>query len=308
MNGSRILISLLTKDNDYQRAQAAAAEQIARSSGAQIEIVYAGNDAVNQAQQILNAIQKKDHGLAAVITEPVGTGMVQVAEQATKAGISWGVLNREIDYAGRLQRSSGLQVFEVSVDQIAVGQIHLAQLQKLVPGGGSVLYIEGSYSHSAARLRNQSMVSGKPQNIELKSLKGSWTEDSGYKAVNAWLKLSTAKSHGFVAIVSQNDAMALGARRAFSEMTDLTERIQWLSLPMLGCDGLPETGQQYVRRGNLVATAVCPLVAGAALDMYLKARSSGTLLPERTLIPPTSFPALEALRPVTAMAHGAVGS
>lgn len=305
MSGSRILIALTTKDNDYQRAQAAAAETVARRTGAQIEIIYAGNDAVNQTQQILNAIQKKDHGLAAIITEPVGTGMQQVAEQATKAGISWAVLNREIDYAGRLQRATGLQVFEVGVDQTAVGQIHLAQLAKLVPGGGSVLYIEGPFSHSASRLRNQSLMSKKPHNIDIKSLKGNWTEDSGYKTIQAWLKLSTSKSQGYVAIVSQNDAMALGARRAFSEMTDLGERTHWLSLPMLGCDGLPETGQQYVRRGNLVATAVCPLVAGAALEMYLQAKASGTMLPERTLIPPTSFPPLEQLRPVTALAHGA---
>lgn len=305
MSGSRILISLTTKDNDYQRAQAAAVEAVARRSGAQIEIIYADNDAVNQTQQILNAIQKKDHGLAAVITEPVGTGMLQVAEEAAKAGISWGVLNREIDYASRLQRASGLQVFEVGVDQAAVGQIHLAQLAKLIPGGGSVLYIEGPYTHSAARLRAQSMMSKKPHNLDAKSLKGNWTEESGYKTISAWLKLSTSKSHGFAAIVSQNDAMAMGARRAFSEMTDLTERAHWLSLPTLGCDGLPETGQQYVRRGNLAATAVCPLVAGAALEMYLNAKKSGTVLPERTLIPPTSFPPLEALHPATAMAQRA---
>jgi len=305
MSGSKILISLTTKDNDYQRAQAAAVEAMARRYAAPIEIIYAGNDAVNQSQQILNEIQKKNQDIAAVITEPVGTGMVQVAEAAIKAGVAWAVLNREVDYAGRLQRASGLPVFEVGVDQEAVGQIQAAQLAKLVSGGGSVLYIEGPATHTAAHLRAQGMTSKKPHNIDIKSVKGSWTEESGHRTVAAWLKLSTSKCHGFVAVVSQNDAMAIGARRGFSEMNDLNERSHWLSLPIIGCDGLPETGQQYVKRGNLAATAVCPLTAAIALEMFVKAKSSGAPIAERTLVPPTSFPALEALRPMSALAHGA---
>jgi len=298
MSASKILVSLTTKDNDYQRAQAASVDSVAKRMGALVEIVYADNDPVNQSQQILNAIQKKDHGIAAVITEPVGTGMLQVAEAAIKAGIAWAVLNREIDYAARLQKSSGLLVFEVGVDQEAVGHIHAAQLAKLVPGGGTVLYIEGPAAGSAARLRSLGTTSKKPANIELKILKGNWTEESGHKTVASWLKLSTSKSAGFVAVVAQNDAMAIGARKAFSEHSDTGERSHWLSLPMLGCDGLPETGQQYVRRGQMAATVVYPLVAGIALEMYLKAKASGTPIAERTLAAPTSFPPVEALQPM----------
>ncbi len=299
MSGSKILVSLTTKDNDYQRAQAAAIESVARRMNANIEIIYADNDAVNQSQQILSAIQKKNNDLCAVISEPCGTGMTQVAETAAKAGIAWGVLNREIDYARRLTQSYGVPVFEVSVDQIAVGQMHAAQLAKLAPAGGNVLYIEGPAAHSAAKLRTQGFMARKPANVELKVLKGNWTEESGYKTVSSWLKLSTSKSHGFTVVLVQNDAMALGVRKALSELSDLNERSQWLSLPVLGCDGLPETGQQYVRRGQLTCTAVCPLAAPIALEMYLKAKASHTGVPERTLAPPTSFPALEALRPTS---------
>ena len=303
MSGSKILVSLTTKDNDYQRAQAAAIEAVARRAGVTLEIVYADNDPVNQSQQILTAIQKKDHNIAAVITEPVGTGMVQVAEAAAKAGIAWAVLNREIDYANRLSQASHLPVFEVGVDQAAVGHIHAAQLAKLVPAGGHVLYIEGPAAGSAARQRSEGTVAKKPANIELKIIKGSWTEESGHKTVASWLKLSTSKSHGFVAVVAQNDAMAMGARKAFSELADSAERSHWLGLPILGCDGVPETGQQYVTRGQLAATVVYPLVASIALEMYLKAKTSGAPVPERTLAQPTSFPTIEALRPATLSQH-----
>jgi len=302
MSGSRILISLTTRDNDYQRAQASSVEAVAKRMGAQIEIIYADNDPVNQSQQILSAIQRKNNDLAAVITEPVGTGMLQVAETAAKAGIAWGVLNREIDYAGRLQASCKVPVFEVGVDQQAVGHIHAAQLAKLVPNGGSVLYVEGPAAGSAAKLRTQGTMAKKPSNIELKILKGNWTEESGHKAVASWLKLSTSKSAGFVAVVAQDDAMAMGARKAFQELSSAEERSAWLHLPHLGCDGLPETGQQFVRRGQLAATVVYPLVAGIALEMYLNAVKTGKPIAERTFAAPTSFPELGALKPL-AMAH-----
>src|SRR4051794_19487781 len=166
----KALISLTTNDNDYQRAQANSVESVAKRLGVTIEIIYAENDPVLQSQQILSAIQKKDNRIDVVITEPVGTGMVQVAEAAVKAGIAWGVLNRDIDYAGRLQRASGLPVFEVGVDQEEVGRIHAAQLAKLAPGGGTVLYVEGPAAGSAAKLRTQGTVSKKPSNIDLKIL------------------------------------------------------------------------------------------------------------------------------------------
>ena len=300
----KILISLTTRDNDYQRAQAASVESVAKRFGAQIEIIYADNDPVNQSQQILAAIQRKNNDISAVITEPVGTGMVQVAEAAAKAGIAWAVLNREVDYAARLQQACKVPVFEVGVDQEAVGHIPAAQLAKLVPGGGSVLYIEGPAAGSAAKLRTQGTLAKKPSNIELKILKGNWTEESGHKTVGSWLKLSTSKSHGFVAVVAQDDAMAIGARKAFAELTDANERSAWMAMPHLGCDGLPETGQQFVRRGQMAATIVYPLVAGIALEMYLKAIASGSPIAARTFASPTSFPELNALKPLTmAVAH-----
>ena len=302
MSHSSVLVSLTTKDNDYQRAEAASVEGIARRSGLHIEVVYADNNSVTQTQQILSAIQRKNNDLGAILSEPVGTGMLQVAEAAAKAGIAWAILNRDIDYASRLQQATGSMVFEVSVDQEAVGHIHAAQLSRLIPSGGSVLYIEGPAGGTAARLRTHGTTAKKPSNIELKVLKGEWTEDSACKAVSSWLKLSTSKSHGFAAVVAQNDAMAMGARHAFSELTDRSEQSAWLAKPHLGCDGLPETGRQFVQKGLLAATVIYPLVAGMALEMWMKAKSSGSLPPERTLAAPTSYPPLEALRPLTAPA------
>jgi len=69
-----VLVSLITEDNDYQKEHAAAAEDAARLLDANLQIVYADNDAVNQSQQLVRVIERPD----AILVEPVGTGMPQV--------------------------------------------------------------------------------------------------------------------------------------------------------------------------------------------------------------------------------------
>jgi ribose transport system substrate-binding protein len=93
--------------------------------------------------------------------------------------------------------------------------------------------------------------------------------------------------------------MAVGARRAFSEINDTSERANWMQLPILGCDGLPETGQQYIKRGLLTATIATPAVAGMALELFVRWKKQGTSIPDRTLASSASFPAIEALHPKT---------
>ena len=297
MSSTKALLALITRDNDYQRAQAASAEIAARQLGLELEITYANNDAVYQIEQILTAIQRRNHGIGIVVTQPAGTGMVNVAEAAAKSGVAWAILSREVDYLTQLRQKYPVPLFEVAVDQLEIGRIHAQQLAAILPGGGTVLYVTGPASGSSARLRAEGFMAKKPSNIELKTIRGNWTDESGYRAVNAWLKLSTSRSSGFSAIVSQNDAMTVGARRAFTEVNDSGEREKWLRMAMLGCDGLPETGQQYVRRGTLTATVVTPAVAGMALELFAKWKTEGTDVPERTLASPSSFPLMEALQP-----------
>src|SRR3954447_8051230 len=276
---TKVLLSLTTRENDYQQAHAATAEAVAQRLGITLEIIYAENDAVTQVQQILSAIQRRDHGFDAVITEPVGTAMFNVAEVAVKSRIAWCVLNREADYIPRLRPATDLPVFEVSVDQVEVGRIQAQQVAKLVPGGGNMLYITGPSAGSAAGFRSHGMNERKPANVQLRTISGNWTEDGGYRSVASWLKLSTSKNAGFSAVVSQNDAMAIGARRALGEHPDATEREAWMHVPFLGCDGLPGTGQQFVQRKLLTATIVMPAVAGIALDTYIQWRTQGKAIP-----------------------------
>jgi ABC-type sugar transport system substrate-binding protein len=128
-------------------------------------------------------------------------------------------------------------------------------------------------------------------------LKGLWTEESAFNAVRSWLKLNVVKDVSFGVVAAQNDAMALGARRAFQELTGGAERDHWLSLPFIGCDGLPSTGQVYVHRGLLAATVVIPANADQAIRALVTALKSKQQPAECIFTSASSFPSITALKP-----------
>jgi ABC-type sugar transport system substrate-binding protein len=290
-----ILLSLVTDDNDYQRAQAESAKAAAVANGLIVDIQYAENDAVLQVQQILRALQEKHRRYDAIISEPVGTGMEQAARLAAASGVVWGILNHETTYISSLRRTSKAAQFEVTNNHFEIGRIQGQQAAALLPDGGVALYIEGPSTGGAARLRTDGMLAAKPSNVELKILKGDWTQSNTRKSVASWLALGTSRKLGVAAVICQNDAMALGVREAFDKSMSGTEREQWLSLPTTGCDGLPGEGQELVKRGVLTATIVVPPNAGIAVELAAKALK-GVQVQEKTVCVVSSYPSVEKLR------------
>ena len=299
MKTLRVLVALLTNDNDYQIEQANSATQMATKLGVEAKIVYADNDAINQSTQILKAIQAApDDRPDAVVFEPAGgTGFPQVARAAATAGIGWVVMNREATYIAELRQTCKAPVFVLSSDHLETGRIQGRQFAALLPGGGSVLYIQGTSDSAPAKERMLGMMEVKPANIHLTVLKGQWTEESAQRAVRSWFKLSTSQKAHVDLIGSQNDAMAIGVRKVFQEIPNEAERDRWLSLPFTGCDGLPKTGQSWLRSGLLSATIYLPPLAGQAIELLVGAYQHGRIPPERVLVAPTSIPGLEALHP-----------
>jgi ribose transport system substrate-binding protein len=298
MKKLRILVSLTTNDNDYQIEQAQSAEQMARKLGAELQIVYADNDAITQSTQILKAIQADENQRpAAIVFEPVGgTALPQVARAAATAGIGWAVLNRDANYIPELRRSSSAPFFGVTSDHIEIGRIQGRQFAALLSHGGSILYIQGPAENSAAKERTRGMQETKPSNIHVILLRAQWTEESAQRAVRSWLKLSTSQKTAIDLIGAQDDSMAIGARKAFEELPNESERERWLKLPFTGCDGLPKTGEAWVRTGLLAATVFVPPNTGQAIEMLVNAIQNGKKPPERALTVPVSIPALDQLK------------
>src|ERR1700682_871997 len=298
MKKLRFLVSLTTRDNDYQVEQALAAEQAAEKLGVEIQIIYADNDAINQSTQILKAVQaapalRPD----AIVFEPVGgTALPQVGRVAVAAGIGCTILNREATYVAELRTTASVPVFGLSSDHIEIGRIHGRQFAALLPQGGAVLYIQGPSENSAAKERTLGMQETKPSNIQVTILKGQFTEQSAKRSVLSWLKLTTSQKAAIDLIAAQDDSMAIGARKAFEELSNQSERERWLALPYIGCDGLPKTGQVLVRTGLLAATIFVPPNAGQAIELLLPAIQNRKHVPERVLTVPVSIPSLAELK------------
>jgi ribose transport system substrate-binding protein len=295
----RILLALTTDDNDYQIEQAQSAEKAAKRLDVALEIIFAGNDAITQSTQILKAVQASAESLPdAIVFEPVGsTALPQVARAAAAAGIGWAVLNQDAGYIEELRKTARAPIFAVSSDHVEIGRIQGRQLVALLPKGGSVLYIQGPSDNSAAKERTQGMLETKRANIQVTTLKAQWTEESALRAVRSWLKLTTSQKAAMDVVAAQDDSMAMGARKAFQELKNEAERERWLKLPFTGCDGLPNTGQSWVRSGLLAATVFVPPNAGQAIEMLVQAVRQGKPLAARALIATRSIPALDALTP-----------
>src|SRR5467141_429386 len=298
MDKLRILVSLTTDDNDYQIEQAQSAERMAHKLCWEIEIVYADNDAITQSTQILKAIQSdRNQRPNAVVFEPVGgTALPQVARAAASAGIGWAVLNRDANYISELRKVSSAPFFGVTSDHLEIGRIQGRQFAALLPHGGAILYIQGPAENPAAKERTVGMQETKPSNIHVTALRAQWTEESAQRSVRSWLKLTTSQKAAIDLIGAQDDSMAIGARKAFEELANESERERWLKLPFTGCDGLPKTGQAWVRTGLLAATVFVPPNAGQAIEMLFQAMQLGKKPAERALTVPVSIPTLDQLK------------
>ena len=296
MTKPRLLLSVTNHNNDFQIEQVKSATQAAARVGADLEIVYAQDDGIIQSQQLLNRIQSSTETRPNVIIfEPAGsTALPHVARAAAAAGIGCVVLSRDAEYILELRSAFNVVAFVVAADHEEIGRVQGRQLAALLPRGGIVLTIQGPSQSMAASLRHAGLLATKPENIQLRVVKAHWTGTSAQKGVRSWLALSTSRGTDIAAVCAQDDSMAIGARKAFDESVHEL-RQSWRQIPFLGCDGMPDTGQEWVRRGLLAATVLSPPTAPVAIDLIAQFLQHGTMPPPRTLTETRSIPDIETL-------------
>lgn len=289
----QIVVALLDERQEYHRMQAAEARAAAARAGLSLEVVFAESNAVLQIHQVFEHVHapEGERPLAVVLQSVTGEGLARVARNAVAAGIGWIILNRRVDYVGTLRgQRPDLPIGAVTPDQDEIGRIHARQVRALGPGEGLLLYVQGPPDTSAAqdRLRaTREGLAGVP--YRWKVLDGDWSEASGESAVASWLRLTTSEKPAL--LVAQNDAMATGARRAV-----LAHDRSWASIPLLGCDGLPQGGQRLVDTRELAATIVMPATAGTAVELIARWQHDHRQPPAEVVLAPRSFPPEERLR------------
>lgn len=297
MTKLRLLVSLITDDNDFQREQASAALEVAKRLGLEVSVIYAENDPIVQSQQLLSVIQGPDasrpDGIA--LHPASGTCLPHVARAAVSAGIGWAVMAREASYISDLRAKGTAPVFSVSSDHLESGRIQAQQIAALLPKGGNVVYLQGPSDHQSAVQRLAGLQQRKPANVNLILLRGRWTEESAYNSVLSWARLSTSQKLSINMFCAQSDTMAIGARKAIEELPDPLVRGRWLALPFLGVDGLPKTGQAFVRTGLLAATVINTPNTYLTIELLAEALRKGITPPAVSLTAPTSFPKIDEL-------------
>jgi|SRR5271165_1140923 len=291
---------LVVENNDYQAQQILSAQSVANRLGIQLTVIHTEHDAIVQGEQVLKLLHSEPADRPdGILFEPVGTPLAQAARVAASNGVGWVVLNREfVDYLPGLRQQYATPLFSMTTSHTDVGRIQAEQIAHLIPKGGTVLYIQGPSDNDAAKRRSAGMLAAKPANVDVRALRGLWTEESAQHAVSQWLGLSIAKELALGVVAAQNDAMALGARKAFQEQASGANRERWLHLPFIGCDGLPGTGQTAVRRGLLTATVIIPANAGLAVEMLASALQTGKQPAECIHTEATSYPPIPSLKPV----------
>ena len=284
-------------DTMYLRAQTTAAQSAAARLSVELQVVSADMDPVAQGQQLLNLVQSRTAPrLDGILLEPVSAaGLPRVAETAVAAGIGWVVSNAQVEYLGALRKNAKAPVFQISQDHVTIGRMQGRQIGAMLPQGGSVLYLRGPGMSAIASRRFEGVESGKPQNIELKSLRvqGSSAEDA-YNAVCSWLSLSTVRASGIQLIVSQNADFIFGARKAFETNATVSDRPKWLALPCAGV-GVSSQVKALVDRGVLCAAVLTSLTMDAALEMLVQATKAGSQPREHTFVEAHSYPTLEEI-------------
>jgi ABC-type sugar transport system substrate-binding protein len=293
----RLLVSLITEDNDFQREQASAAQEVAKRLGVEVSILYAESDPIVQSQQLLTVIQGPEASRPdAIAVHPAsGTCFPHVARAAVSAGIGWAVMAREADYVHDLRAKATAPVFSVSTNHLESGRIQAQQIAAVLPKGGNVVYIQGPSDHQSAIQRLAGLQQRKPANVNLILLRGKWTEESAYKSVSSWARLSTSQKLSIDMFCAQSDGMAIGARKAIQELPDPAVRERWLAVPFTGVDGLPKTGQAFVRSGLLAATIINVPNTYLAIELLVEALRKRTNAPALSLTVPTSFPEVKDL-------------
>lgn len=290
------MVALLDESQEFQRLQAEDARSRAAESGVSVDVVFAENSAIYQIQQLYKVIQvapeQRPH---AILVETVaGGGLERVARAAVRAGIGWVLMNRKVPYMSSLrEENAGVAVMTVSTDQLEIGRLQGQQIRALAPAGSQdVVYIQGPSDTSAAQERLQGARQAlEGSGIDLKVVDGQWTESSGEQALERWLRLKRFEKATHIDVVScQNDAMAVGARRALAAVAPELARV-----PFTGVDGLEDA--RLVRKGDLTATVIVPSNTGPAVRLLADALRHGKAVPEQLLLPPVSFPDVAQLGP-----------
>jgi len=184
----------------------------------------------------------------------------------------------------------------VAPTQEMAGELQGAQSLRLIKPGAFVMLITGAAKSPTAIERQRGFFTAVGRGVTVTHLDGRWSAQETERALSDWFRVGAERARNIDLIVCQNDAMAVGARRALASQAGVANRPELANTPMIGCDGLEEEGQQMVRDGALAATVILPATTPAALEVLQRYWGSGVRA-DIVQLEVQSFPPLADIRP-----------
>ncbi len=204
--------------------------------GYAVEVVSADQDTNKQNNQIETAVSQK---VAAIIVEPVSVdGVIPAVRAAKEAGIPVVIVNQQIS------DSTAADTY-VGADSVKIGELLMKQVVKDIGGQGEIVQILGPMGADVQIGRSEGFakgLEGSDVKVAFEST-AEWDTDKALKLTENWL----SANKNLVAVVSQNDNMALGARKAIED-ANMQDQIK-----VYGIDATPD-GLSAVKEGRLAAT------------------------------------------------------
>jgi hypothetical protein len=272
---------------------------------------------VSQVRERAEALSRGDDGCEhLLLVLPIKLQAVELIARSIVLGadrrLGWVFIHQGLP-AKLIEQEPDLRrrlVWSVGADQEEMGRLQARQLQRLFPADQArqvgVVYMQGPI-HSSATYRRSSgfrqQLAHTPHiAIQTQMLFAPWTKESAVRALQV---AGVERLLTFTrAAVAHNDEMAIGIRDYFGPRGRS-------DLAFLGMDGLGSFGRAKVDTGELNATVVQPLCVREAIHMFAKlAMPEAMTEPQRrrtrdvdpcvdVVVPPTSYPPLEELRPLT---------
>jgi ABC-type sugar transport system substrate-binding protein len=290
---------LINDSNEYQRGVRADAEAAARRLDVTLDVQYAHNDVVQQIRQLYACARAGPESRPCLVAVfPVRDGSFElVLRDAAAAGVGCVMLNRRPKYLQDVRRMFPAIPFgTIGPDQVEIGRLQGRQASVFAGAEGLVLYVMGPSLSSATheRLAGFREVMKSSTSLRSSEIHGDWDAGIAEKAVRRWLQLVLICDQGLRVVVCQNDAMAIGAKKALEAAAVEMNRPELARLPVTGVDGLAEVGQKLVQQRVLAGTILQQSTGGPAIEWVGRWLSGAPLKPD-VVLPVVSYPEIGRL-------------
>lgn len=234
-------VSMLNLRDPDLAAMSAAMKKQAKSAGINLVTVDAKGDVATELNQVEDLTTRK---VDAIIMMPIdGKTSQSAAKLANSADIPLFILSTAFEKGSSVKEAS-----YIGVDDTEAGRIQAEYVNKMLPDGGKLIYIVGTYGASWTDRRKAGFEEKKDANLKVATeIQANGSRDEAKRVMEDLLRRYSKKGE-ISGLVTHNDEMALGAASAIKEAGRMDE-----FKVIVGVDGTP-TGMKAISDGLMTAT------------------------------------------------------